>query len=202
MPGWILLTEIASKSVLGILVLLSVWSIAIMIDRYKVLKLVSDSSEELEGLVQNSSPQELKDRLREKTGLQARALKVAMAQSDPAKIDQAVRSYLSLEKTKLEKGFTALATLGSNAPFIGLFGTVLGIIKAFGALATERADTSAMMSGISEALVATAIGLFVAIPAQIAYNTYGRKLKVLLVDSNALKDLYLSKHSAKERGGL
>ena len=74
-----------------------------------------------------------------------------------------------------------MATLGSNAPFIGLFGTVLGIIQAFAVLASTNAGTHAVMSGISEALVATAIGLFVAIPAVIAYNIFSKKLNPYVV---------------------
>ena len=71
-----------------------------------------------------------------------------------------------------------LGTLGNNAPFIGLFGTVLGIIKAFNDLAfNPEGGPSVVMSGISEALVATAVGLFVAIPAVIMFNTYNRKVK-------------------------
>lgn len=112
--------------------------------------------------------------------------------------DLAARSYLTTEKMKLESGLTVLATLGSNAPFIGLFGTVLGIIQAFGVLSgapgTEASGTGAspVMSAISEALVATAVGLFVAIPAVVAYNVFSRKLKLLLTECDALKDLYLS----------
>jgi biopolymer transport protein ExbB/TolQ len=112
---------------------------------------------------------------------------------DSSQIDRAVRSYLTLERSRLEQGLTILATLGSNAPFIGLFGTVLGIIQAFAALGAHQNNASDIMVGISEALIATAIGLFVAIPAVIAFNVFTRKLKVLLVRSEALKDLYLSK---------
>ena len=110
-----------------------------------------------------------------------------------------MRSYLSLERTRLESGLTILATLGSNAPFIGLFGTVLGIIQAFGALGAQHNNTSDIMVGISEALIATAVGLFVAIPAVVAFNMFSRKLRVLLVNSEAIKDLYLSNFRVKER---
>jgi biopolymer transport protein ExbB/TolQ len=113
--------------------------------------------------------------------------------NDASQIDRAVRSYLSLERSRLEEGLTVLATLGSNAPFIGLFGTVLGIIQSFGALGAHRTDAADIMVGISEALIATAFGLFVAIPAVVAYNGFSRRLKSIIVRSEALKDLYLSK---------
>ena len=115
------------------------------------------------------------------------------ASNDPSQIDRAVKSYLSLERSRLEEGLTILATLGSNAPFIGLFGTVLGIIQAFGALAAHQTNAADIMVGISEALIATAFGLFVAIPAVVAFNVFSRRLKIIIVKSEALKDLYLSR---------
>jgi biopolymer transport protein ExbB len=94
----------------------------------------------------------------------------------------------------MERGLTVLATLGSNAPFIGLFGTVLGIISAFAALGgTTQGGANSVMSGISEALVATAIGLLVAIPAVVAYNVFSRRIRVLLQECESLKDYYLSR---------
>ena len=82
-----------------------------------------------------------------------------------------------------------LGTLGNNAPFIGLFGTVLGIIRAFADLAAHPAavaGASTVMAGISEALVATAVGLFVAIPAVLAYNIFQRLLKRVVGRSQSL----------------
>jgi biopolymer transport protein ExbB len=89
-----------------------------------------------------------------------------------------------------------LATVGSNAPFLGLLGTVLGIIQAFGELASESGNTAAVMASISEALVATAVGLFVAIPAVVAYNTFSRRLKFILTESEVLLNLYLAGRSS------
>ncbi len=85
-------------------------------------------------------------------------------------------------KLSLEKRLGILATFGNNAPFIGLFGTVLGVIKAFHDLATSNQfGVSVVMEGISQALVATALGLFVAIPSVIAYNYFVRKIKSILL---------------------
>jgi len=85
-------------------------------------------------------------------------------------------------KLSLEKRLGILATFGNNAPFIGLFGTVLGVIKAFHDLATAKQfGVSVVMEGISQALVATALGLFVAIPSVIAYNYFVRKIKSILL---------------------
>ena len=75
--------------------------------------------------------------------------------------------------TKIDKGFTFLATVGSTAPFIGLFGTVWGIMNSFRGLANaSQASLATVAPGISEALIATAMGLFAAIPAVMAYNRY------------------------------
>jgi biopolymer transport protein ExbB/TolQ len=90
-----------------------------------------------------------------------------------------------------------LATLGANAPFIGLFGTVLGIIRSFAALADNQGNATNVMSGISQALYATAAGLFVAIPAVIAYNTFASRLRSQLMSADALKDLYLAYRGQK-----
>ena len=86
-------------------------------------------------------------------------------------------------------GLGFLGTLGSNAPFLGLFGTVVGIIKAFADLGVgtaKGAGASAVMSGLSEALVATAVGIFVAIPAVVAFNAFNRELKAAVGRAEAI----------------
>ena len=96
------------------------------------------------------------------------------------------RRYAQLSKRDLllfgQKRLTVLATLGNNAPFIGLFGTVLGVIKAFHDLHLQQGSgIKVVMGGISEALVATAMGLLVAIPAVIAYNAFSKTLQTWLL---------------------
>jgi biopolymer transport protein ExbB len=98
-------------------------------------------------------------------------------------VGAAAEGAKALEKLRLERNLTFLATVGSNAPFIGLFGTVLGIIKAFHDLAgsqaagTQAGGPAVVMAGISEALVATAVGLMVAIPAVVAFNYFNRRVR-------------------------
>ena len=95
-----------------------------------------------------------------------------------ADIEAATEGAKAREKLRLERNLAFLATLGSNAPFVGLFGTVLGIIKAFHDLAGNQAGgPSVVMAGISEALVATAVGLMVAIPAVVAFNYFNRRVR-------------------------
>jgi biopolymer transport protein ExbB len=89
-------------------------------------------------------------------------------------------------RLKLEKRLGVLATFGNNAPFIGLFGTVLGVINAFHTLGADASfGVGAVMGGISEALVATATGLFVAIPSVMAYNYFVRRIKTVLLKREA-----------------
>lgn len=171
LPLWLVGIGWITKLILVLLIGLSVWSVSIMWDRKKVFEktksknLFKGAEKAMEEVSKNSHEN----------------------------LDRAYKSYISLEKTKLENGFTALATLASNAPFIGLFGTVLGIIQAFGALAVMKSDSTQIMASISEALVATAIGLLVAIPAGIAYNIFLRKLKVIMQECESLRDEYISK---------
>ncbi|MBI3540925.1 MAG: MotA/TolQ/ExbB proton channel family protein [Deltaproteobacteria bacterium] len=97
-------------------------------------------------------------------------------------------------KLDWERNLAFLATIGSNAPFIGLFGTVLGIIKAFHDLSQQAASgAQTVTSGISEALVATAIGLMVAIPAVISFNLFQRRVRSALAEAEALKSFLMSK---------
>ena len=100
----------------------------------------------------------------------------------------------TLERQFLERRLLILGTLGNNAPFIGLFGTVLGVIKAFHDLAQAgSAGPEVVMQGLSEALIATAVGLFVAIPAVMAYNYFQKRVNDLLGETDSLVRLLLAK---------
>ena len=106
-------------------------------------------------------------------------------EEDPDRIMQnvqrAMRVALSREEERLETSLPFLATVGSTSPYIGLFGTVWGIMNSFRGLATvNQASLSVVAPGISEALVATAIGLFAAIPAVIAYNRFAAQVEIIV----------------------
>jgi len=115
-----------------------------------------------------------------------------VAEGGTPAVEKAVQSIIDRRRLEYEKWLFVLGTLGNNAPFIGLFGTVLGIIRAFADLGVANkggggsTTTAAVMTGISEALVATAVGLFVAIPAVLAFNIFQRLLKRVIGRSNAL----------------
>lgn len=101
--------------------------------------------------------------------------------------DDELVAALELERLRYERGLAYLGTLGNNAPFVGLFGTVLGIIRAFHDLAASTAQgTQAVMAGIAEALVATGVGLLVALPAVATYNAFARHVETCAVTAGAL----------------
>ena len=202
MPVWIVVVQWLSWSVLALLVALSIWSVATMLHVSRLLDKADgrpgerdDELGQVSQWIESRQWQLFREWAAKGETLHAGAAR-AILQTSPAEaslIDRSVRSYLSLERNRLEQGLTVLATLGSNAPFIGLFGTVLGIIQAFGALAAHQTNAADIMVGISEALIATAVGLFVAIPAVVAFNVFTRRLRALIVKSEAIKDLYISK---------
>jgi biopolymer transport protein ExbB/TolQ len=104
----------------------------------------------------------------------------------PDSVEDLINGAMRRERARYEQRLGLLATIASNAPFIGLFGTVLGIIRAFKDLSSNMAEAGgAVMSGIAEALVATAIGLLVAIPAVVAFNYFKARVKVV-ADNAAL----------------
>jgi biopolymer transport protein ExbB len=115
----------------------------------------------------------------------------------PESVEDLIAGSLGQERARYERRLGFLATLASNAPYIGLFGTVLGIVRSFRDLASNMTDASAsVMSGIAEALVATAVGLLVAIPAVIAYNIFRGRVKSSVTDCQMLARILLSQLKA------
>lgn len=166
--------------VIWALLLSSVGAVAVAYDRFKLLK---DEARALASL----RPAFLKALADDDLEGAAKAVKAnpgsaARVLSEPDNLDAA----LSDEKRHLEGRLLWLGTLGNNAPFIGLFGTVLGVIKAFHDLAESGAGPEVVMAGLSEALVATAVGLLVAIPAVLAFNFLQKQLRDLLSETQAL----------------
>lgn len=196
MNALILATEIVERLLLLVLFGLSVWSISIILDRRRVLQKEKNEQlfQELRQDLENNNLTAFKAKVSQGSGFLAGALRVATQHSTHAEtVDRAVSSFVKADRMRLEKGLSVLATLGANSPFIGLFGTVLGIIRSFAYLGTQS-GSSAVMSGVSQALYATALGLFVAIPAVVAYNIYSKKIKDLLSWCESLRDLYIAQN--------
>ena len=108
-------------------------------------------------------------------------------------VSRAMSRARNLETTRLERALTFLATTGSSTPFIGLFGTVWGIMNAFQSIGLSGSASLAVVApGISEALIATAVGLAAAIPAVIAYNTYLRRVETLTIEMENFSDEFMN----------
>jgi biopolymer transport protein ExbB/TolQ len=111
----------------------------------------------------------------------------------PESVEDLIAGALGRERARYESRLSFLATLASNAPYVGLFGTVLGIIRSFRDLSTNMAEaSSSVMAGIAEALIATAIGLLVAIPAVVAYNVFRGRVKDSVTNCQMLARILLS----------
>jgi biopolymer transport protein TolQ len=132
---------------------------------------------------------------RDKLTLEGRALAYGLRhvkEKGADGLEELFNSYSLIERPKLERYLNFLATVGSNAPFIGLLGTVFGIMEAFRGLAQSQGEAAAVMTGISEALVATAVGLLVAIPAIIAFNYFSKQVKSAMQSLDSVRELCLA----------
>ena len=195
MELWLKIATVFEAAILFLLFVLSIWSISIMIERYRTISIERRGSDlsDLKAHLVRGDRAAVSDWCKNYPGLYAGALLAALgAGTNSESIDRAVRSFLISERLRMEKGLSVLATLGANAPFIGLFGTVLGIIRAFAALGESSGAASSVMSGISLALIATAAGLFVAIPAVVAFNVFSNRVRTLLAECDSLKDLLIA----------
>jgi biopolymer transport protein ExbB len=188
------LAQIGAEWVLYVLVILSVSSIALMVERgiyfYKQRADIDIMQKHLRRLLSTGgAPLALKQFSRIK-GVPVAILRdtLEVAHQGPHAAEEVSIGSRGKHKNELERGLIFLGTLGNNAPFIGLFGTVLGIINSFRDLSgtqLQQASTR-IMGNISEALVATAVGLLVAIPAVIAFNIFQRRVKKILAESDIL----------------
>lgn len=198
----ILLTDILEKIILLSLLGLSVWSFSIIISKKRELQSEFQEIffEDLRGLVQSKQLSVFKEKLESHPIFVCKALKQGLDHlNNSLAFEYAIASYVKKERLRLEKGLSVLATLGANTPFLGLFGTVLGIIRSFAYLGSQS-GSAAVMSGVSQALYATAMGLFVALPAVVFYNLYSKKIKDLIVWTDSLKDSLLAMKAQDQNG--
>jgi biopolymer transport protein ExbB len=191
--------------VLFILLGLSLWSIAVMVQKIREFKARSLGTGELEakvpGLLAQGEFKQAEKLAMASPSAEGAVLSVGLTNLhlDPEALEQVMESQRLQERILMEKNLLVLGTLGNNAPFIGLFGTVLGIIKAFNDLAIAgTSGPTVVMRGVSEALVATAAGLLIAIPAVAAYNYFQSRIKKSLASADRLSRLVLA-YSGKKR---
>ena len=180
--------DIIVKSVIIILIVSSIYSWAVIIEKYRLFKKINNSSEEFENKFwksksaesfYNNLPEKIDDPM---VNVFKDTMQVIIKSKSKSNLSNRLESMLEVNIEKqmniLDKNFTFLATVGSTAPFIGLFGTVWGIMNSFQSIAISRNTSLAIVApGIAEALFATALGLLAAIPAVVAYNKFSSDSK-------------------------
>ena len=208
-----LMTNFGAAWVMWLMIGLSVGSVTIMLERGWFYYSIRDDIPQLaaalrEKLRDDDMPAALSV-LQKSPSAEAAVVVAGLREADRGAkaAEKAMRGAAALQKMKLEQRLAFLGTLGNNAPFIGLFGTVIGIVQAFDALgkqgmgsatAATAAAPTAVMSSIAEALVATAVGLAVAIPAVAAYNFYQRHTRAVLGNTEALTNVLLAHLSGED----
>jgi len=195
--------------VLWLLGLLSMSSLILAVERWLYLRRRGGDLEtlarELDVHLRNDEFDRARALLATSSAVAARVADAGLRLSDRGteSADKAMQSAAALERGRLERGLAFLATVGNNAPFVGLFGTVVGVIHAFeelghaapaqaAAAAGGQAASQAVMASIAEALVATAVGILVALPAVAAYNYLQRRVVSLLSGTEVLTNLVLA----------
>ena len=180
--------DIIVKSVIIILIAASVYSWAIIFDKYKLFKKINKTSDEFEEKFWksksaetffNNLPANIDDPMAKVFRVTMQSVIKTRSKSNLSeRLGSTLQSNIEKQMNIIEKNYTFLATVGSTAPFIGLFGTVWGIMNSFQSIAISRNTSLAIVApGIAEALFATALGLLAAIPAVIAYNKFSSDSK-------------------------
>jgi biopolymer transport protein ExbB len=214
----LLMLGMGARPVLWLLVGLSIVSLAIAFERgFLLVRIGNDLGSLMTRLRDALRVSDVEAARTSLAGVRSPAAVVALAGLEELPhgrdaVEQAMTGARALERKRLEYRLAFLGTLGNNAPFIGLFGTVIGIMEAFQKLgeaghgageAMAGAPTADVMGGIAEALVATAVGLAVAIPAVAAYNYLQRRIKGALADADVLGSVLLgyAGQPARSAGG-
>lgn len=201
-------TLLGAEWVLWLLVGLSIISLAIMIERaWYFLTHNFDGvgvGEQLKKLLRGGKVAEARKLLAGSDCVEAVVVDAGLAELDRGSeaVAEAMLSAKARERLKLDRNLAVLGTLGNNTPFIGLFGTVLGIIKASHDLtgsAGGGAASAAVMAGVFEALVATAVGLLVAIPAVIGFNYFQRRVRATVGRIDSLAHLVLAELKGEDQ---
>lgn len=199
-----------AEAILWLLLILSVISIGLILERWLTLRsVVSQTAKNrarMREALQSNNLADLEEMSRDRESLEGRALSYGLRHVKESGIEglsEIITSFALLERPALERSLNFLATVGSNAPFIGLLGTVLGIMKAFRDLsANASSGNEAVMLGIAEALVATAVGLLVAIPAVIAYNHFQKQVRGSIQSIESVRELCTAYAKSRKTKGM
>lgn len=197
---------LGAEWVLYFLVILSIFSIALIVEKVLFFRNASLNLSEFRSQVRKAldsgklSEAKAAAEKRKSADIETEMVMTLISQieksgsSTTSTLNELAQDVVLRGRLRLECRLAVLATIGSNALFVGLFGTVLGIMKAFHDLSQQAgAAAQTVTSGISESLVATTVGLFVALPAAVAYNLFQRKVKVALTEAEALKCYVIGK---------
>jgi biopolymer transport protein ExbB/TolQ len=202
----VFIAQVASQAVLYVLLALSVLSIGVIIERWwYFLRRRADLaalSDALRGLLRRGDLGAARKLLSESRSVEASVIKEALEwyEDGPDAVEQILAKAVRQRRKQFEAGLLFLGTLGNNAPFIGLFGTVLGIVTAFRELgANSMGAMGNVMSGIAEALIATAVGILVALPAVIFYNVFQKKGADIEEHAAALGNVVLASMKGQAR---
>lgn len=185
------LTEYGSFWILYLLVCLSVFALTIAIERAVLFFSSRDDvlalRRELRQLLHDGNLELARKRLEHSPSFEARVAVAGLDSENAASAEERMKGENQVARLTMERNLAFLGTLGNNAPFIGLLGTVIGIVRAFRELAHSKGQVSAaLMAEIGEALIATAIGLLVALPAIVAFNIFQRTIRARLGRADAL----------------
>ncbi len=204
-----ILLQSGAAWVMWLLLGMSLVSVGLTVERWLFYRSVSGDlrtlAEKLDGFLQQRDFVGAQTYLAKSPSVAASIARAGLRLADRGvdAADKAMQSATAFERVRLERWLAYLGTLGNNAPFVGLFGTVVGVIHAFeelghgapghgGAGAASQVASQAVMSSIAEALVATAVGLLVALPAVAAYNYFQRRMQALLGSTDVLTNLVLA----------
>lgn len=185
------ISHYGSRWVLWLLIALSIAAMAVVIERAVLFLSSRDDTArlraELRRLLRDKDLELARRRLQESPSFEARVAVAGLDAEGVASAEERMQGESELCKLSMEKNLALLGTLGNNAPFIGLLGTVIGIVRSFRELQSSSGQVSAgLMSEIGEALVATAIGLLVALPAVAAFNLFQRIIRARMGRANVL----------------
>lgn len=179
------LVSVGSTWVLWVLVGLSVLAIAVILERLVFFYRTGDDTATLRARLQDGlvsgELRSVEQRLAQSRSAEACIVSASLRATCPAEAEERMAAETQVQRLRLERSLAFLGTLGSNAPFVGLLGTVIGIIGAFQQLDAAGGQlTTGLMTVIGEALIATAVGLMVALPAVAAYNAFQRTIQIRL----------------------
>jgi len=209
MQKLVLVASTGATAVLYLLLALSVYSVGVVLERWLYfrrrkfdLATVGDS---IAKRLRNHDVKGARKELGELRAVEAEVIGDALAyyEDGPDSIQELVQKGIRQRRKTFESGLLFLGTLGSNSPFVGLFGTVLGVVAAFKELGAASASAAAgggmgnVMGGIAEALIATAVGILVAIPAVIAYNLFQKKCNDIEENTAAMANHVLAAMKSK-----